>query len=51
MAKQIKEDCEEVFDLLNKKSLGIGKDDCSEILGQLNIVKHQLDIKESLKKA
>jgi hypothetical protein len=51
MAKEIKEDCEEVFDLLNKESLGIGKDDCSEILGQINIVKHQLDIKESLKEA
>ena len=51
MAKEIKEDCEEVFDFLNKESLGIGKDDYSEILGQINIVKHQLDIKESLKEA
>jgi hypothetical protein len=34
--------------LLNKESLGLGKDDCSEILGQINIGKHQLDIKESL---
>jgi hypothetical protein len=25
MAKEIKEDCEEVFDLLNKESLGLGK--------------------------
>jgi hypothetical protein len=37
--------------MLNKESLGIGKDDCYEILGQINIVKHQLDIKESLKEA
>jgi len=51
MAKEIKVDCEEVFDLLNKESLGIGKDDCSEILGQINIVKNQLDIKEILEEA
>ena len=51
MAKEIKEDGEEVFDLLNKETLGIGKDDCSEILGQINIVKNQLDIKESLNEA
>jgi hypothetical protein len=51
MAKEIKEDCEEVFDSLSKESLGLGKDDCSKILGQINIVKHQLDIKESLKEA
>jgi hypothetical protein len=49
--KEIKEDCEEVFHFLNKESLGLGKDDCSEILGQINIVKHQLDIKESLEEA
>jgi DUF4097 and DUF4098 domain-containing protein YvlB len=51
MAKEIKEDCEEAFDLLDKKSLGIGKDDCSGVLGQINVVKHQLDIKESLNEA
>lgn len=50
-SKEIKEDCEEVFHLLNKESLGLGKDDSSEILGQINIVKHQLDIKESLEEA
>jgi hypothetical protein len=51
MAKEIKEDCEEVFYFLNKESLGIGKDDWSEILDQINIAKHQIDIKESLKEA
>ena len=44
-AKGIKEDCEEVFHFLNKESLGLGKDDCSKILGQIDIVKHQLNIK------
>jgi hypothetical protein len=51
MAKEIKEDCEEAFDLIDKKSLGIGKDDCGGVLGQINVVKHQLDIKESLNEA
>ena len=51
MAKEIKEACEEAFDFLDKKSLGIGKDDCSRVLGQINVIKHQLDIKESLKEA
>jgi hypothetical protein len=49
--KEIKEDCEDIFHFLNKESLGLGKDDCSKILGQINIVKHQLDIKESLEEA
>ena len=45
MAKEIKEDCEESFDLLDKKSLGIGKDDCVGVLGQINVIKHHLDMK------
>jgi hypothetical protein len=51
MAKEIKEECEEDFDLLDKKSLGIGKDNCAGVLGQINVVKHQLDIKERLNEA
>jgi hypothetical protein len=51
LAKEIKEACEEVFHSLNKKSLGLRKDDCSEVLGQIDIVKHQLDIKASLEEA
>jgi hypothetical protein len=31
MPKEIKEDCEEIFHFFNKESLGLGKDDCSEI--------------------
>jgi hypothetical protein len=37
MAKQINEDCEEVFDLLNKESLSIGKDDCFFVKNQTSI--------------
>jgi hypothetical protein len=33
MAKEVKEACQEAFQLLNKESLGLGKDDRSEILG------------------
>jgi hypothetical protein len=51
MAKEIKEDCEETFDALDKKSLGIGKGDCPGLLGQINVIRHQLNIKESLNEA
>ena len=36
--------------MLDKKSLGIGKDNCVGVLGKTNVIKHQLDIKESLNK-
>jgi hypothetical protein len=48
MAKEVKDDCEETFDLLDKGSLGIGKDNCPGLLGQINIVRHQLKLKENL---
>jgi hypothetical protein len=51
MAKKIKEDCEEAFDFLQKQSLGIGKDNCSGVLGKINVIKHQLDIKDNLNEA
>jgi hypothetical protein len=51
MAKELKEDCEEAFDFLDKKSLGIGKDDCSRVLGQINVIKHKHHIKEILNEA
>jgi hypothetical protein len=35
MAKEVKEACEEDFQLLNKESLGLRKDDSSEILDKL----------------
>jgi hypothetical protein len=48
MAKEIKEECEETFDLLDKKLLDIGKGDCPGLLGQINVTRHQLNLKESL---
>jgi hypothetical protein len=51
MTKEIKEECEEVFDLLDKKSLGIGKDNCAGVLGKINVVKNKFDIKERLNEA
>jgi hypothetical protein len=50
IVKEIKDDCEGIFDSLDKKALGIEKNDCSESLGQINIEKQQLDCKEGLKK-
>jgi hypothetical protein len=50
IVKEIKDDCEGIFDSFNKKALGIEKNDCSESLGQINIEKQQLDCKEGLKK-
>jgi hypothetical protein len=51
MAKEVKEACEESFQLLNKESLGLGKDDSSEVLGQVDIAKHQLNIKTNMEEA
>jgi hypothetical protein len=48
MAKEIKEECEETFDLLDKKLLDIGKGDFPGLLGQINVIRHQLNLKESL---
>jgi hypothetical protein len=33
IVKEIKDDCEGILDSLDKKALGIEKDDCSESLG------------------
>jgi hypothetical protein len=49
MAREVKEACEESFQLLNKESLGLEKDDSSEILRQVDIAKHQLNIKTTWK--
>jgi hypothetical protein len=40
IAKEIKDDCERIFDLLDKESLGIGRSNCTGQLGQINIVRH-----------
>jgi hypothetical protein len=46
MAREVKKECEEVFDQLDTKTLGIGEGDCPGLLGQINVVRHQLHIKE-----
>ena len=48
IAKEIRDDCEEVFDLLDKESLNIGKGNCIGLLGQINIERHQLNFRENL---
>jgi hypothetical protein len=51
IAKEVKELCEETFGLLNKKLLGLDKEDISGTLGKINIAKHLLDIKENMGEA
>jgi DNA-directed RNA polymerase subunit H (RpoH/RPB5) len=51
MAKEVKEFCEEAFHSLNKESLCLDKEDSSGVLGQIDITKHQLDIKTNLEEA
>jgi chromosome segregation ATPase len=48
IVKEIKDDCEGIFDSLDKQALGIERNDFSEPLGQINIVKQQLNCKEGL---
>jgi hypothetical protein len=48
ITKEVKDNCEEVFNLLDKGSLGIGRDNCPGLLGQINIERHQLNFKEKL---
>jgi hypothetical protein len=51
MAKEVKEACEESFHSLDKESLGLRKDSISEVLGQVDIAKHQLNIKTNMEDA
>ena len=51
MAKEVKEFCEEAFHSLNKESLGLDKYDSSGVLGQIDITKHQLEIKTNMEEA
>jgi hypothetical protein len=46
MAREVKKECEEAFNRLDTKTLGIGKGDCPRLLGQINVVRHQMHIKE-----
>jgi hypothetical protein len=48
IAKETRDDREEFFDLVDKGSLNIGKGQCIGLLGQINIVGHQLNFRENL---
>jgi hypothetical protein len=48
ITREVNDDCQGIFDLLEKDSLNIGKNNCSGLLGEINIVKHQLRFKEDL---
>jgi hypothetical protein len=50
MAKEVKKDCEDTFRSLDKESLGLGKYNIFELLGQVDIAKHQLNIKQAWKR-
>jgi hypothetical protein len=39
IVKEIKDECEGIFDSLDKEPLGIERNDCFEPLGKINIVK------------
>ena len=51
MAKEVKEFCEKDFHSLNKESLYLDKEESSGVLGQIDITKHQLDIKTNMEEA
>jgi hypothetical protein len=48
ITQEFNDNCQGIFDLLEKTSLNIGKNDCLGFLGEINIVKHQLIFKEEL---
>jgi hypothetical protein len=48
ITREVNDDCQGIFDLLERASLNIETDDCSELLGEINISKHQLRFKEEL---
>jgi hypothetical protein len=48
ITKEVNDDCQEIFDLLDKASLNIGRDNCPGLLGQINIGRHQLNFKENM---
>jgi hypothetical protein len=48
IAKETRDDRGEFFDLVDKGSLNIGKGQCIGLLGQINIVGHQLNFRENL---
>jgi hypothetical protein len=48
LTKGINEDCQRIFDLIEKDSVNIGTNSFSELLGEVNITSYQLKSKEEL---
>jgi hypothetical protein len=48
ITREVNDDCQGIFDLLERTSLNIGKNDCCRLLGEINIANHQLRFKEEL---
>jgi hypothetical protein len=48
ITKEVNEDCQGIFNLFEKDSLNIGAGDCSGLLGEINIARHQLKSREEL---
>ena len=48
ITRDVNDDCQGTFDLVEKTLLNIVKNDCPGLLGEINIVKHQLRFKEYL---
>jgi hypothetical protein len=48
ITRDVNDDCQGIFDLLERTSLNIGKNDCPILLGEINIAKNQLRFKEEL---
>jgi hypothetical protein len=51
LAKEVKKACEEAFHSLDKESLGLEKDNISEVLGQVDIAKNQLNFRTNMEEA
>jgi hypothetical protein len=51
LSKKGKKDCEESIHSLDKGSLGLDKDNISEVLGKVDIEKHQLNVNTNMEEA
>jgi hypothetical protein len=48
ITKEVNDDFQSIFDLIDKTPLNIGRDNYPGLLGQINIGRHQLNFKENL---
>jgi len=48
ITKEVNEDCQKIFNVIEKDSAQIGTDGFSELLGEININRYQLKTKEEL---